>query len=95
VLTNTMPLSSFAKPAAAALSAIVAQGRVPLSFASRPSVSRERGDTVVDLVNRLESEARASRQGGSPNISGAWTSSFSTNSATYPSLRPAASCSFI
>jgi len=28
-----------------------------------PSVSRERGDTVVDLVNRLESEARASRQG--------------------------------
>ncbi len=27
------------------------------------SVSRERGDTVVDLVNRLESEARASRHG--------------------------------
>ena len=57
--------------------------------------ARGRFYTVVDLVNRLESEARASRQGGSPNISGAWTSSFSTNSATYPSLRPAASCSFI
>jgi hypothetical protein len=34
-------------------------------------------------------------KGGSPNISPAWTSSFSTNSATCPSLRPAASCSFI
>ena len=34
-------------------------------------------------------------RGGSPNISRAWTSSFSTNSAICPSLRPAASCSFI
>src|ERR1700726_360059 len=34
-------------------------------------------------------------RGGSPNISHAWTSSFSTNSAICPSLRPAASCSFI
>jgi DNA replication protein DnaC len=51
--------------------------------------------TVVDLVNRLESEARASRHGRLANISRAWTLSFSTNSATSPSLRPAASCSFI
>jgi hypothetical protein len=32
---------------------------------------------------------------GSPIISLAWTSSFSTSSATYPSRRPAVSCSFI
>ena len=34
-------------------------------------------------------------RGGSPNISPAWISSFSTSSATCPSLRPAANCSFI
>ena len=34
-------------------------------------------------------------RGGSPNISREWTSSFSTNSATCPLLRPEASCSFI
>ena len=57
--------------------------------------ARGRFYTVVDLVNRLENEARAGRQGRLPNISPAWTSSFSTNSATCPLLRPAASCSFI
>jgi hypothetical protein len=34
-------------------------------------------------------------RGGSPNISRAWTSSFSTNSATCPLLRPVANCSFM
>jgi hypothetical protein len=34
-------------------------------------------------------------RGGLPNISLAWTSLFSTSSATCPSLRPAASCCFI
>jgi hypothetical protein len=43
--------------------------------------ARGRFYTVIDLVNRLESEARASRQGGSPNISRAWTSLFSTSIA--------------
>src|SRR5438874_5160843 len=59
------------------------------------SGARGRFYTVIDLVNRLESEARASRQGGLPNISPAWTSLFSTSSAICLSLRPAASCSFI
>jgi DNA replication protein DnaC len=57
--------------------------------------ARGRFYTVVDLVNRLESEARASRQGRLAEYLPPWTSSFSTSSATCPSLRPAASCSFI
>ena len=49
--------------------------------------------TTVDLVNRLEAEARAGAPGhGSPIISPALTSSSSTNSAICPSPRPAGSC---
>jgi DNA replication protein DnaC len=57
--------------------------------------ARGRFHTVVDLVNRRRAKPAPTGRGGSRNISCAWTSSFSTNSATCPSLRPAASCSFI
>jgi hypothetical protein len=50
--------------------------------------------TVVDLVNRLEGEARASRQGRLADYLTAWTSLCSTNSAISLSPRAAANCSF-
>ena len=53
-----------------------------------------RFSNVVDLVNKLEAEARGAAGAASPTISAAWTSSCSTNSAICPSPRPAASCSF-
>jgi DNA replication protein DnaC len=56
---------------------------------------RGRFFNTVDLVNRLEAEARAGRQGGSPIISPAKTLPFSTNSAICPLLRPAGNCSSI
>src|SRR5256714_14911175 len=56
--------------------------------------ARGRFYTVVDLVNWRAKPAPAGR-GGSPNISRAWTSSFSTNSAIFPSLRPAVRWSFL
>jgi DNA replication protein DnaC len=55
--------------------------------------ARGRFYTVVDLVNRLESEARASRQGRFAEY--LTRMDFMTSSATCPSLRPAASCCFI
>ena len=54
--------------------------------------SRGRFFNTLDLVNRLEAETRAGRQGASPTTSPAWTSSFSTSSAICPSRRPADSC---
>jgi len=48
----------------------------------------------ISLIGWRAKPAPAGR-GGSPNISRAWTSSFSTSSATCPSLRLAANCSFI
>ena len=56
--------------------------------------ARGRFYTVVDLVNRPESEARASRQGRLAEYLTRMDFIFSTNSATCLSLRPAASCSF-
>jgi DNA replication protein DnaC len=53
--------------------------------------ARGRFYNVVDLVNRLETEARNGRRVGSPIISPAWTSSSSTSSAICPSPNPAAS----
>ncbi len=56
---------------------------------------RGRFFTTVDLVNQLEAETRAGRQGRIADyLSPAWTSSSSTSSATCRSPRPAASCSF-
>ncbi len=57
---------------------------------------RGRFFTTVDLVNQLEAETRAGRQGRMaawPIILPAWTSSSSTSSATCRSPRPAASFS--
>jgi DNA replication protein DnaC len=47
---------------------------------------------TVDLVNRLEAEARAAAKGGLPNISPGGISSYSMSSAICPSPRVAASC---
>lgn len=58
------------------------------------SGARGRFFNVVDLVNRLESEARNGRQGRLADHSPAWTSSFSTSSAICRSPSPAASCCF-
>ena len=55
--------------------------------------ARGRFYTVVDLVNRLESEARAGRQGRLADYLTRSTSSCSTSSAICRSPRPAASCS--
>ena len=56
--------------------------------------SRGRFYNVVDLVNRLEIEIVTEGKVGSPISSPEWTSSFSTNSATCPSLNPEdSSCS--
>ena len=57
--------------------------------------ARGRYFNVVDLVNRLEAEGRAGREGRmGPTTCRAWTSSCSTNSATCPSpSRAANSCS--
>jgi DNA replication protein DnaC len=57
--------------------------------------ARGRFYTVVDLVNRLESEARASRQGRLADYLTRSILLCSTSSAICPSLTPAASCSFI
>ena len=57
--------------------------------------SRGRFFTTVDLVNQLEAEGRAGRQGASTTISLASTSSSSMNSAISRSPSPAASCSSI
>jgi DNA replication protein DnaC len=57
--------------------------------------ARGRFYIVLDLVNRLESEARAGRQGRLADYSPAWTSSCSTSSAICRSPRPAASSCFI
>src|SRR5213078_1952012 len=54
------------------------------------SGARGRFYNVVDLVNRLETEARNARQGGSPIILPAWISLSSMNSAICPSPNPAA-----
>ena len=54
--------------------------------------ARGRFFNVVDLVNRLEAEARAGRQAGSPISWPGATSSSSTSSATCPSPKPEASC---
>ena len=54
--------------------------------------SRGRFFTTVDLVNRLEAEARAGRRDTWPIISPASTSSSSMNSAISPSPRPADNC---
>ena len=53
--------------------------------------ARGRFFNVVDLVNRLEAEARAGRQGRLADQLGP-TSSSSTSSATCPSPKPEASC---
>jgi DNA replication protein DnaC len=57
--------------------------------------ARGRFYTVVDLVNRWRARPAPAGRGGWPNISLAWTSLFSTSSATCLSLRLAVSCSFI
>ena len=57
--------------------------------------ARGRFFTTVDLVNRLEAEARAGRQGRIADYLTRRTSSSSTNSAICPSPKPAGSFSFI
>ena len=54
--------------------------------------ARGRFFNVVDLVNRLEAEARAAARAGSPISWPGATSSSSTSSATCPSPKPEASC---
>ena len=54
--------------------------------------ARGRFFNVVDLVNRLEAEARAGRQGRLADQLAGATSSSSTSSATCPSPKPEASC---
>ena len=55
--------------------------------------ARGRFFNVVDLVNKLEAEGRAGRQGRMADyLSPRWTSSSSTSSATCRSPSPAASC---
>lgn len=56
------------------------------------SGSRGRHYTTVELVNRLEAEARSRRQGRLAYILPATSSLSWTNSAIYPSLRPAGNC---
>ncbi len=55
--------------------------------------ARGRFYNVVDLVNLLEAELRAGRQGRTPTSSPGATSSSSTSSDTCPSSRPAANSS--
>ena len=55
--------------------------------------ARGRCYNVVDLVNHLEAELRAGRQGRIADQLVRATSSSSTSSATCPSHRPAGSCS--
>ena len=57
--------------------------------------SRGRFFTTVDLVNQLEAEARAGRQGRIADHLTGSTSSSSTNSDISPSPSPAVSCSSI